>query len=91
MPASIIEHLYIVIAVPDQNHRFAPQPGTEKIAWGADLAFMANIKPALAKQPFHFNLEDSGIGIDPPMHPAGVHQTFDATIVSQMLAPFVIP
>ena len=96
MPTPVKQHLYVTTvfiasAVPHQNDRFAPQPGTEKIACIADLAFMADIKPALTEQPFHFDLEDGGIGIDPPMHPAGLHQAFDAIIVCQFAAPFVFP
>ena len=70
MGALIVNHVDFTVRVAGQYHRPATDTSSYKVTGIFDLTFMSDIDPGPAKNPFHLQLEDFRVAIDPAMDPA---------------------
>ena len=86
MAAAVVQDMNAAIDMPRQNDGLATDPRAEIIARLLDLAFMTDIEPRPAEQARHLKLENSRIGVNPAVHPAGLHEIPDAKCIVQQTA-----
>ena len=66
--AAVVQYVDPAIVVTNHHHRLAADPGRIEIAGIFYLALMADIDPRVSENPIHFEIEQFGIGVDPPMN-----------------------
>ena len=71
MGTLVMDHTHRSLRIAHQNDGFAPHAGREIVARIFDLAFVPDIEPSRAEDALHLQLEDTGIGVDPPVHATG--------------------
>ena len=86
MGALIVNDADGAAGVAHQHHRFAADEGAEIIAGIFHLAFMADIDPGDAENALQLELEDRRIGINLPVHAAGLDERRQILIRQQVLA-----
>ena len=59
------------------DDRLAAELGGDEIAGIRDLARMTDEQPGAAEDAFHLQVEQVRIGIDAPVHTAGLDELFD--------------
>ena len=75
MPARIDEGADLAVLAADHDQRDADQGEGEIVSGIFHLAFVPDIDPGDAEDPLKLELKERGIGINLPMHPAGLNQT----------------
>ena len=71
MGALVVDHMHRPLRIAHQNDGLAPHAGREIVARVLDLALVPDIEPSRAEDALHLQLEDTGIGVDPPVHATG--------------------
>ena len=74
MGALIVNDANDAAGVAHQHHRFAADEAAEIIAGIFHLAFVADVNPGDAENAFQLALEDRRVGINLPVHAAGLEQ-----------------
>ena len=74
MGALIVDDADFALGVAHQHDRLAADKAAEIVAGIFHLAFVADIDPGDAEDALHLELEDGRIGVDLPMHPAGLNE-----------------
>ena len=74
MGALVVDDADFAVGVAHQHHRLAADEAAEIIAGIFHLAFMADINPGDAEDAFQLELEDGRIGVDLPVHAAGLNE-----------------
>ena len=86
MGALIVNDANDAAGVAHQHHRLAADEGAEIIAGVFHLAFMADIDPGDAENAFELQFEDCRIGINLPVHAAGLDERRQILFRQQVLA-----
>ncbi len=74
MGALIVDDADRALGVAHQHDRLAADEAAEIVAGFFHLAFVADINPGDAENALHFELENGRIGVDLPMHAAGLNE-----------------
>src|SRR4029077_18523161 len=77
MGAAVEQHLHRAVAVPHHDDRLAAPIGGDEVARVRRLAGVADEQPGAAKNALHLQVEKVGIGIDAPVHAAGLDELSD--------------
>src|SRR5262249_53606338 len=72
--ALIVNDADVALGVAHQHHRLAPDKCAKVVAGIFDLALVPDIDPGDAEYPFQLELENGRIGVDLPMHTAGLKE-----------------
>src|SRR5579871_1137937 len=74
MSALIVDDANALVLIADQHDRLASDPGREIVARIFHLAFVPDVDPGRAENPFKLQLEYRRVRIDAPMHAARLHE-----------------
>ena len=74
MGALIVNDADLAFGVAHQHDRLAADEGAEIVAGVFHLAFVADIDPGSAENALQLELENRRIGVDLPVHAAGLHE-----------------
>ena len=74
--------MHRAVAVPHHDDRLAAELGGDEIARIGHLAVMADEQPGTAEDALHLQFEHVGIGVDAPVHAAGLDQPGDVVFVA---------
>ena len=85
MGALIVNDTNGAVGVAHQHDRLAADEGAEIVAGIFHLAFVADIDPGDAENPLQLELEDRRIGVDLPVHAAGLDERRQILIQRQVL------
>src|SRR5262249_3602743 len=72
--ALVVDHTHGSLVIAHQNDRLASHARGEIVAGLFDLTLVPDIDPGGAKDAFHLQLEDSGIGVEPTGYATGGDQ-----------------
>ena len=85
MGALIVDDADGAVGVAHHHHRLAADEGAEIVAGIFHLAFVADIDPGDAEDALQLELEDRRIGVDLPVHAAGLDERRQILIQRQVL------
>src|SRR6266581_5108324 len=74
MRALVMNDPDFALGIAHQHDRLAADKSADVVAGIFHLAFMADVNPSRPEYPLHFEFEDRRIGVEPAMHPAGLHK-----------------
>src|SRR5262249_36377278 len=77
MGALVVHEPDRAIHVARQQQRLAADAGGDEVAGIFDLALVADVNPRHAEDTRELQLENPGGGVEPTMHPPGLHQRPD--------------
>ena len=80
--AAVEQHLHAAVAVARHDHRLAPELGGDVVTRIRHLAAVADEQPGAAEDALHLEFENLGIGIDAPVHAAGLDERGDLVRIS---------
>ena len=80
--AAVEQHLHAAVAVARHDHRLASQFGGDVVPRVRYLAAVADEQPGAAEDALHLEFENVGIGIDAPVHAAGLDERGDLVRIS---------
>jgi hypothetical protein len=74
MTAAIMQHIDLIVCMPDTDNQLAPHGSGKEIACFGDLTVVANIDPRSLEDASHFQFENSRIDEYAPMDPVFHYQ-----------------
>ncbi len=82
MSAAVEQHVNLAVAVPCHDDRLAAELGGYVVARIGHLTGVTDKQPSAAENAFHFQLKQTGIGVDAPVHASRLDQFGDVVGVS---------
>ena len=74
MGALVVDDAEFAFGIAHHHHRPAADLRREIVAGLFHLAFVADVDPGGAEDPLHLQLEDCRIGVELPVHAAGLEE-----------------
>ena len=75
------------VAVAGDEDRSPADADLPEVAAGRHLALVEQEHPGAAEQVLHLQVEDRGVGVQPPVHPAGLDQAVEVDVVTHRTTP----